>query len=75
MDKGIDLLGALNRVRADIATLQLRMTSAEERLSHLEDSKVDLKERVARLERFQIRRQSVELTEPGEPLTKSKRGN
>ena len=73
MEKAFDFLGAMRDARADIATLQLRMTSAEERLSHLEDSNVDLKEKVARLERLQVQRQSIGLAEPGELINKSKR--
>ena len=73
MEKPVDVLGALQSAFEEIAALQLRMTSAEERLSHLEDSKVETKEKVSRLERLTLKRQSVELSEPGNPVNKSSR--
>jgi predicted nucleic acid-binding Zn-ribbon protein len=73
MEKAVDLLGALQSAYDEISTLKLRMTSAEERLSRLEDNKVETKEKVSRLERLTLRRQSVELSEPGSPVNKSTR--
>jgi hypothetical protein len=67
--EAVDMPGALNRAFGEVAQLQLRVQELELELLSLDD----LKEKVARLERLQIQRQSIELAEPGEPIDKSKR--
>lgn len=59
----------LNQACGDIARLQLRVRELEIGQLGVDE----LKEKVARLERLQVQRQSIELAEPGEPINRLKR--
>ncbi len=51
---------SLDDLLTDVQNLKLRMTSAEERISHLEDAKIALQQEVARLVRLELGRQQRE---------------
>lgn len=59
----------LNQACEDIARLQLRVRELEIGQLGVDE----LKEKVARLERLQVQRQSIELAGPGEPINRLKR--
>jgi len=73
MEKTGSVIGLLQDAFNEIGTLKIRATSVEERLANVEEANLELKEKVARLERLQVRRRSIDLKEPGDSVSKLKR--